>query len=259
MKKVPLKTIVHYLDELLKLGDFSTDHSNNGLQFEGCQEVGKIVFGVDGTLDLFRIAGEKNADMVFVHHGISWGGNLKRIVGGDARRISMLAKKDLSLYAAHLPLDAHNGIGHNALLAGMADLQYSAPFGEYSSRYIGVRGELPEGKSLSGLAALFQAKLPSSGDISIFGEETRVVKRIGIISGGGAFPSAFAEMEAHNLECLITGEMEHSAVSYAREAGASVIQLGHYRSEIPGVLAVMEDLKRYFEIETEFVDLPTGY
>lgn len=259
MKKVPLKTIVNYLDDLLKLGDFSSDHSNNGLQFEGKKEVGKILFGVDGTADLFRIAGEKNADMVFVHHGISWGGNLKRIVGGDARRITLLANKEISLYAAHLPLDSHNGIGHNALLAGMANLQYRAPFGEYCGKCIGVRGELPEAMSMKELAELFDGKLPSEGVCRFFGDEKRMVKRLGIISGGGAFPSAFAEMEEHNLECLITGEMEHSAVSYAREANAGVIQLGHYRSEIPGVMAVMEDLKRYFEIETEFVDLPTGY
>lgn len=259
MTKVPLKTIVSYLDDLLKLGDFSADHSNNGLQFEGKKEVGKILFGVDGTADLFRLAGEKDCDMVFVHHGISWGGNLKRILGGDARRITLLAKKEISLYAAHLPLDSHNGIGHNALLAAMADLQYKAPFGEYCGKYIGVRGELPEAISPEVLAELFNGKLPSSGTARIFGDEKKKVKRLGIISGGGAFPSAFAEMEEHGLECLITGEMEHSAVSYAREAGASVIQLGHYRSEIPGVLAVMEDLKRYFEVEVEFADLPTGY
>ena len=258
-KSIKLKEIVSYLDELLKLDEFSSDCSNNGLQFEGKSTISKIAFAVDGSAESFRKAAEAGADLLFVHHGISWGNGFKRIVGLDAERITLLARNALSLYAAHLPLDAHAGIGHNARLAAMAELRYTAPFGEYHGKKIGVRGELPEALSVEKLAKKIDLLLPSSGKILFFGDPERKVSRVGIISGGGAYMEAFTEMRELGLECLITGEMTHEAVSFAREANAAVIRLGHYRSETPGVLAVMSDVKRYFDVDVEFLDLPTSF
>lgn len=258
-ESVKLFEITSYLDEMLKLSDFSSDCSNNGLQFEGRQDVKKIAFTVDATAESFRKAIEANADMLFVHHGISWGNGFKCITGLDAQRIKLLAKNDLSLYAVHLPLDAHSGIGHNARLAAMAELRYTAPFGDYHGKKIGVRGELPESMTVEELAKKIDLILPSTDEYRIFGDPARKVNRIGIISGGGAYQEAFMEMKELGLECLITGEMTHEAVSFAKEADSSVIRFGHYRSETPGVLAVMSDVKRYFDIEVEFLDIPTFF
>ena len=258
-KSVKLQEITSYLDEMLKLQDFSSDCSNNGLQFEGKAVVKKIAFAVDGTAESFRKAAEVNADMLFVHHGISWGSGYKRITGLDAERIKLLAKNDISLYGVHLPLDAHAGIGHNARLAAMAELCYIAPFGDYHGKKIGFRGELSSPVTTEELAKRIDLLLPSTGKYQIFGDPARPVSRIGIISGGGAYTEAFMEMKELSLECLITGEMTHEAVSYAKEANVSVIRFGHYRSETPGVLAVMSDVKRYFDIDVEFLDLPTSF
>ena len=258
-KSVKLREITSYLDEMLNLQDFSSDCSNNGLQFEGRDTVKKIAFAVDGTAESFRKAVEENADMLFVHHGISWGSGYKRITGLDAERIKLLAKNDLSLYGVHLPLDAHAGIGHNARLAAMAELCYITPFGDYHGKKIGFRGELSSPVTVEELAKRIDLLLPSTGKYQIFGDPGRMISRVGIISGGGAYTEAFMEMKELSLECLVTGEMTHEAVSYAKETNASVIRFGHYRSETPGVLAVMCDVKRYFDIEVEFLDLPTSF
>ena len=42
--------LVNHLNNLLKLGDFAGDVSNNGLQVEGADEVTKIAYGVDASL-----------------------------------------------------------------------------------------------------------------------------------------------------------------------------------------------------------------
>ena len=44
----------------------------------------------------------------------------------------------------------------------------------------------------------------------------------------------------------------------AREAGISVIALGHYASETVGPRAVMEKVAAEFALECEFIDQPTG-
>jgi putative NIF3 family GTP cyclohydrolase 1 type 2 len=60
------------------------------------------------------------------------------------------------------------------------------------------------------------------------------------------------------LDLHITGEVEHSSYHPIKETGISVLSLGHYCSEKPGVWAVMEELQSKFKIECEFINLPTG-
>jgi dinuclear metal center YbgI/SA1388 family protein len=259
VKMVLRDDLVNVLDTELDLAAFSDDVSNNGLQIEGKTEVKKILFAVDACQQVFDIALKEQADFIFVHHGLSWGGGLKRWTDINAARFSTLFKNDISLYGVHLPLDAHAGIGHNARLAAMAELCYIAPFGDYHGKKIGFRGELSSPVTTEELAKRIDLLLPSTGKYQIFGDPARMVSRVGIISGGGAYTEAFMEMKELSLECLVTGEMTHEAVSYAKEANVSVIRFGHYRSETPGVLAVMSDVKRYFDVDVEFLDLPTSF
>ena len=159
-----LKDVAAFLDERLNIAKFRSDASNNGLQFEGGQDVFKAVFAVDASHALFTTAADLDADLIFVHHGISWGGSLKRILSLDAKRVAMLAANSISLYGAHLPLDAHPEIGHNALLARMMKLENPSPFGEYDSYNIGFQGMLPKEMTVKGLAKLLDGALLSEGD-----------------------------------------------------------------------------------------------
>lgn len=248
-----------YLNEILNLDAFRNDSSNNGLQFEGSRNVTKAVFGVDACAGLFVDAADADADFIFVHHGLSWGGSLKRITGVDAERIAVLAANNISLYAAHLPLDANPEFGHNIQMARLLGLEKIAPFGWYDGYRIGFAGQLRRMAKVEDVAELLNEKLPSEGDLSIIGESSRKVKKIGVISGGGAFPALFSEMRAEGIDCLVTGEFTHQSYHYALETGISIIVLGHYRTEIPGVLAVRELLEEKFGIPCAFMDLPTGF
>ena len=90
-----LKDVAAFLDERLNIAKFRSDASNNGLQFEGGQDVFKAVFAVDASHALFTTAADLDADFIFVHHGISWGGSLKRILSLDAKRVAMLAANSI--------------------------------------------------------------------------------------------------------------------------------------------------------------------
>ena len=115
--------LVKYLDEYLDLRAFAGDVSNNGLQIEGRAEVKKVMFAVDGCQQTIDLAVAEQADFLFVHHGLSWGGGLKRWTGIDARRFAALFNNGISLYAAHLPLDAHPVSGNNAVSSDIIGLQ----------------------------------------------------------------------------------------------------------------------------------------
>ncbi len=258
MKTASRNDIVRFLDRILELDQWPDDPSNNGLQFAGDTEVAKAVFAVDASAEIFCRAADLDASFVFVHHGISWGAGIRRIDGILADRIKLLATNGISLYAAHLPLDAHPRFGHNARLADMVGLADRRAFGTYHGKTTGFRGLLPEALTVSGLAQILDKALPSSGDFGFVGDPAQEVKSVGIISGGGAWPELFDEFADDHLDCLITGEATHEVFHPAKEYGTAILTLGHYRSETPGVFAVMDLVKSKFGIETAFVDIPTN-
>ena len=258
MKTASRNDIARFLDQILELDRWPDDPSNNGLQFAGDSEVAKAVFAVDASAELFCKAADLDADFIFVHHGISWGSGIRRIDGILASRIKLLAANGISLYAAHLPLDANPRFGHNARLSDMIGLSDRRMFGSYHGRQIGFQGVLPEAKTLSELAQILDQALPSSGPFGFVGDQEQSVRTVGVISGGGAWPDLFDEIALDHVDCLITGEAAHEVFHPAKENGTAILTLGHYRSETPGVFAVMDLVKSKFGIETVFVDIPTN-
>ena len=258
MKTASRNDIVRFLDQILELDRWPDDPSNNGLQFAGDAEVEKAVFAVDASAELFCKAADLDAGFIFVHHGISWGSGIRRIDGILAERVKLLAANGISLYAAHLPLDTNPRFGHNARLSDMIGLTDRIAFGTYHGKLTGFRGTLPEPKTVSELADILDKALPSSGPFGFVGDPGQKVKSVGVISGGGAWPELFDEIALDHLDCLITGEATHEVFHPAKENGTTILTLGHYRSETPGVFAVMDLVKSKFGIETAFVDIPTG-
>ena len=265
-----LKELTKYLNELLNLRDIAGDPSNNGLQIEGNREVNKIIFGVDTSVSLIDKAVEKNADFIFVHHGLSWGSSLKYLTNYNAKLIKPLFKSDISLYAAHLPLDSHPTIGHNALIADMLQLKNKKMFAKYCDTNIGFTGTLPKPLSANELSELFNIELSTlitsylnensieSSPASCFVlDNCKKVNKVGVISGGSGLEGVVAALK-EGVDCLITGEFEHQNYHLAKENGLAVIAAGHYKTETPGIFGMMVSIKEKFDIETEFVDIPTG-
>lgn len=250
-----LETLTSFLDNLLKIKDFSQDSSNNGLQVQGSETVKKAVFGVDSSRTLFEKAAERKAQFVFVHHGISWNDSLKRLTGYNHTLVEPLFKNSISLYAAHLPLDAAPKIGHNACLARMLGLKKCGTFAKYSGQDIGVKGAAPAGATAAKFARILDREL--SAKCIVFGNSEKKIKNVGVISGGSGSHGITEALE-EKLDCLVTGEVGHGSFHIIRETGMTVISGGHYCTEKPGLIAVMDILRKKFKLECEFIDLPTG-
>lgn len=254
-KMIKLDRLTKYLDELLAIAKIPEDSSNNSLQVEGSVNVKKAVFGVDACLAIAEAAAEQKADFIFVHHGLSWHNGFKRLTGNSARTFRALFKNDISLYAAHLPLDGHPEIGHNALIAKSLDMIDCGPFAKFSGAEIGTKGKLRKRMILGVLAKVVEKKIGAKP--VVFGNKTNMISKIGIISGGAGSDGITAAAEAE-MDCLITGEVGHSNWHLIQETGLNVIAAGHYCTEKPGVLAVMKKIQQKFQIDCEFIDLPTG-
>ncbi|HOK03921.1 MAG TPA: Nif3-like dinuclear metal center hexameric protein [Victivallales bacterium] len=254
MKTIPLTEIVKYFDEILKI-DSIPDKANNGLQIEASLNISQIVFAVDTSLKLFEFAKEKNAELVFTHHGISWNDELKRITGINAKRISFLFKNNISLYSAHLPLDCHPTLNHNTIIAKKILLTKCKAFAKFANTYIGVKGFLRKKSVPPELAKLLNKILNTKS--KIYGNVSRNISKIAIIAGSPG-TEAIIEAARQNIDCLITGEIHHSSFHTIEESGISVIAAGHYATEKPGIIALMNKVSNDLKIKTNFFEYKTG-
>lgn len=244
--------LVRWLDDRLAISTF-TDASLNGLQVEGADEVHKVALAVDASLNTFEQAAEVGADMLVVHHGLFWGAS-ERLTGMLGRRVKFLMEKNLSLYAAHLPLDAHPTLGNNWGLArklGMLDLE---PFCLVDGVAIGVKASFAGEVSLRDLADDIETILGESVLVHAGGPAT--VRTMGIVSGSAAREVHAAAAEG--LDALLTGEPKHDLFHAPFELGVNALFAGHYMTETVGVQLLGEALTEELGIATEFLLLPTG-
>ena len=221
-----LERIISWLDKTLKVADFD-DVSNNGLQVgreeekRKGEEVRTVAFAVDASVRAVEAAAKAGAQLLVVHHGISWGGGIRRLTGGIGNVVKAAMKANLAIAAYHLPLDAHPTLGNNAQLAKYFGLKKVKPAFSYHGNVIGVTGENRHGQL------------------------------IGICSGGAG---EFAE-EAKSLGCglYVTGEASWGDVIAAENCGMKMICAGHYETEVFGVRALAKAMKKALKVKA--VDL----
>ena len=248
-----LREIVEWLDDLLAIRDVPDyPGAYNGLQIESRSPIESIVAATDATLETIQGAADMRAQMLFVHHGLFWGDPLP-LVGVSYRRVRALLEADIALYSAHLPLDVHPEIGNNVLLAGALDLAVEGRFGLWNDQIeVGVwaAADMP-------LAAFAEqvGELCGAAPRLVAGGPSHV-RRIGIVSGGGA--SLIRAAHEHGLDTFLTGEGSHHNYHDAMELGVNLVLAGHYATETLGVRAVVERLGREFGVESGFLDRPTG-
>lgn len=247
-----LADLQDYLDDYLHIHDYD-DPSLNGLQVEGTAEVNKVAVAVDSSLTTFEQAAEIGADMLIVHHGLFWGKPLP-ITGMHKKRVKYLLEKDISLYAAHIPLDAHQEVGNNWGLARILGMDELSSFGHWKGKPVGVKGVFPNSISLRDLADLIEKELGESVLVHAGGKLE--IDSLGIITGGASWDVVTAAEEG--LDAFLTGEPKHEVFYHAFERDINALYAGHYMTETVGVKLLAKKLEEEFGLATEFILLPTG-
>jgi dinuclear metal center YbgI/SA1388 family protein len=235
-------------------GFAARDNSMNGIQVDNDgAEIGKIAFCVDACLETFERAAELGAGMVFVHHGLFWGSPL-RLAGNHRRRVKFLLDHNICLYAVHLPLDQHPQMGNNAGLAELLGLEGIKPFCEYHGEKIGYMGSFPQLLSVDQAAKkiAFMDRPPLG--VYPFGKKENA--SCAVVSGGLA-RGALTALEK-GIDLYVTGEMSNDIYHECLEGKLNMIAGGHYSTEVWGARAVMRHCAEELNIDTVFIDNPTG-
>lgn len=236
-----------YLEGLLEPARFR-DYCPNGMQVEGRAEVRKLVCGVTASQALIEAAIARGADAILVHHGWFWKGEDGRITGFRKRRLQTLLAHDLSLFAYHLPLDAHPELGNNAQLAVRFGWTVEHRFGEHE---LGCLAVLPEPTFAAEIAA--QAERVLGRAPMLIGEPERRVGKVAWCSGGAQ--DWFEAAVIVGADLFMSGEASEQTTHLARESGVPYLAAGHHATERYGVMALGEHLAARCGIDCEFVDI----
>ena len=249
------KELETYIKERLELEAFgSIDISLNGLQVGSPhKEIQKVVCAVDASLETFKKAQQEGADAIFVHHGLFWGKSIA-ITSSHYQRVAFLINNDISLFAAHLPLDAHPTLGNNGVMASLLHLEDITPFGSYHGLNIGYKGVSKKGLSVDEIINILGFSPEKGLNVLPFGNKE--IKRIAIVSGGAS--KEVLQAIDIGYDAYITGEASHEMYNVCKEEGITMICGGHYQSEVFGVQAFSAALTDECHLESSFIDLPTS-
>ena len=227
---ITLDNITSYLDTLLSPHLFQ-DASLNALQVESSTKIVRNVgLAVDAGLSVIDEAIRTKCELPLVEGGCS-------------------------LYASHLPLDAHPEVGNNFELARFFALNSIEPAFPYKGACIGALAKAaPQPRENFIERARMMVGATKEPLFLPFGPPT--ITRVAIVSGSGVF--GLEEAKKLGADIFISGEPKQEAYHLARELEINALFAGHYATETFGVRAVGKVLEKEFGVSSLFIDCPTG-
>jgi dinuclear metal center YbgI/SA1388 family protein len=255
---IDLATIATHLDTLLDTATIP-DYPGavNGVQLANRGSITRIAASVDISRRVVEQTVQAQANLLIVHHGMFWGG-VQPIVGAAFERMRLLIAHDVAVYSSHLPLDAHQSLGNNVLLARTLGLEPAGGFARFKSVDVGVRGQSDVATAELWQRADAFARVNGGVARSTMIAPDHRTRRWGICTGAGASTETLLEAQTLQLDTLIVGEGPHHTAVSADDAGLVVIYAGHYATETLGVRALADHLTATFGIPSTFVAAPTG-
>jgi len=221
------------------------DYCPNGLQVEGSLNINKIVSGVSANLDLIELAIDEKADAIFVHHGIFWNNESNVIVGSKRKKIDLLIKNNINLFAYHLPLDAHSEVGNNVELGRILGIKNMKSVDDSLLWH----GDLDT--DLMNFTRLIQKELGRVPEI--FGKKNNSVNSIAWCTGGA---QGFIDEAINlNVDIYLSGEVSERTPAVAKENNLTYISAGHHATERYGVQALCEHLCTKFKLKQQFIEV----
>lgn len=250
--------LIKYLDEYLKISEYSDD-SKNWLQIDSEKmEIKKIWYAVDSSSYIFDKAIGEGVDMVISHHWLFWWFE-QVLVWLTYERAKKIIDNNICSYACHLPLDAHNEVGNNIWLLkafinifGLQKWDYEIEnFWEYKWNTIWFWLRLKNKLHVSNLVTPYAERMQLLKRFYNFWNLTNF-ESIAFLSGWAL--SEVEEAKEKKYDILVTWEWVHHEMIKAKELWQSVLIWWHYETEKIWPKLLAYHLKDKFWIDIVFLD-----
>ena len=242
---VKVKDIYDRIDAIAPF-KFQEDYDNSGMNIGRMDaEVCSVLVALDATADVVSDAEKLGVQLVITHHPVIFD-PLRQIDFSTVQ--GRLARAGISLIAAHTSFDS---AVMNCLLCEKLGLTPEKP--------IRVDNGVPIGYFCDSVG-LTPAELARKVGVALgntvirFNDMGGVVKKAAVCSGSGG--SFLPDVIAEKADCLITGDVKHNVFVDAFNAGVTVIDAGHYHTEVIFCEYMQKMLSEFFP-DVSFMTAPS--
>ncbi len=229
--------LYRYLNEKIPMS-LSCDWDNDGLMVaaDGNRKVNKILLTLDVTKDVVKVAKELSCDVIISHHPLIFK-PLASVNDSDSTSEIVICSllNGISVMSFHTRLDALKD-GVNDVLAERIGVKDASEFGPEDEE-IGRIGVLDGEMTPTDFA--LKVKDVLGADSVKLTDANKPVKTVALLGGRGkdyVLPAKLA-----GADVFVTGEITYNTAVTAKDSGISVIEAGHYFTEVP-VLDFLEKL-----------------
>ena len=230
-----VKDIIDIIESKAPLS-LALDFDSAGLNVgDPLDEVKGILLAQNPTYATLDECVKVGANLLITHHPCVFGEEPDAYMQS---LVSRAQKLRLNLYSCHTNLDCAIG-GLNDYVADMLNMQDVSIIDGCA-----MRGNIQpiELKKL----AKFVAKTLGDNCVKYVGQDDKVISKVALCVGAGARDEELVEYaKANGVDCIIGGESKLSIALMAKDYGVSIIDVGHYTSEIACVDIFRSWLKEY--------------
>lgn len=220
---------------LAQMSDFDCAGLNVGNPND---EVKGILLAQNVTYSTIDECVRTNANLLITHHPCVFGEEY------DEYMLSLVAKakeRGINLYSCHTNLDCCKG-GLNDFVAaklGMSEVKVI----DGCARYGNVQSV-----KLKTLARQV-SRILDDDCVKYVGDDDKIIQRVALCTGAGARDEELIFYAKNNaIDCIIGGESKLSIALMAKDMGVSLIDVGHYTSEIACVEIFAKWLNKFKDI-----------
>lgn len=237
-----LKEIEQYILELFTTRDNENFHEESGITVRVTEDIKRIGYCTNLTLETIEEAKKNNVDLIVTHHD-AW----EFIYGLKESCKEKLLEYNMSHYFNHLPLDDCE-FGTNNSLTEKLGLEIIEKTHKEDGFFCGRIAEFKEPIKFEDLVERIEITLEEPVQSWKFND--REIKRVGLVCGGGSFTTDVREAIERNCDVYITGEKVLYTIEYAKFVGINLIVGSHTFTEVFGIESLAKKIKdKYKDIE----------
>lgn len=235
-------TVQEIYDEMNRIAPFSTQEKwdNSGLLVgDPSRHVDSVMVALDITCEAVELAAANGCGLIISHHPVIFSPlhNLS-----PSNPVYQLAAKGIAAICSHTPLDiAPDGINDILVAKFREKIAMTETIESLDAAGCGRIVTLETPMSAAEIASA--AKDVLGCQVVRYKDMGRKVRRLGICSGSGA---SMLEEIAGRCDALLTGDVKHDRWYAAQNLGISLLDCGHYHTEVVMVKALSKILIKRF-------------
>ena len=233
-------------EECVKLGDYD----NSGIILNCHEEVKKILFPLDLSVESVKKAKSLKCDTIVTHHPAIYYPIKKLEISGENEEVMLALYYGLNVISMHLNLDTVKGGideslsealgGKNSII--LEDMQDGNGYG----RVFEVN------KTLKDFVKSIKENLITD-KIIVYGNKNALIRRAGSFCGGGTGHAINCVRKGVEIDAVISSDMAHHEIKEFLDKKKCIIVLPHYVAEEYGFKKYYEKIERLVNNEAETV------